>query len=99
MKKSRSFGKGLVAGIVFQGVNLTTERFLETDTEQKNQVETAQLTKETTADSKDTQYCVVSSEVTGSVASVAKTAMPTVVAITSVSIQEIPYYFGFGFSS
>lgn len=90
---------GLVAGIVFQGVNLTTERFLETDTEQKNQVETAQLTKETTADSKDTQNSVVSSEVTGSVASVAKTAMPTVVAITSVSIQEIPYYFGFGFSS
>lgn len=90
---------GLVAGIVFHGVNLTTERFLETDTEQKNQVETAQLTKETTADSKDTQNSVVSSEVTGSVASVAKTAMPTVVAITSVSIQEIPYYFGFGFSS
>lgn len=90
---------GLVAGIVLQGVNLTTERFLETDTEQKNQVETAQLTKETTADSKDTQNSVVSSEVTGSVASVAKTAMPTVVAITSVSIQEIPYYFGFGFSS
>lgn len=90
---------GLVAGIVFQGVNLTTERFLVTDTEQKNQVETAQLTKETTADSKDTQNSVVSSEVTGSVASAAKTAMPTVVAITSVSIQEIPYYFGFGFSS
>lgn len=90
---------GLVAGIVFQGVNLTTERFLVTDTEQKNQVETAQLTKETTADSKDTQNSADSSEVTGSVASVAKTAMPTVVAITSVSIQEIPYYFGFGFSS
>lgn len=90
---------GLVAGIVFQGVNLTTERFLETDTEQKDQVETAQLTKETTADSKDTQNSADSSEVTGSVASVAKTAMPTVVAITSVSIQEIPYYFGFGFSS
>ena len=90
---------GLVAGIVFQGVNLITERFLVTDTEQKNQVETAQLTKETTADSKDTQNSVVSSEVTGSVASVAKTTMPTVVAITSVSIQEIPYYFGFGFSS
>ena len=90
---------GLVAGIVFQGVNLTTERFLATDTEQKDQVETAQLTKETTADSNDTQNSAVSSEITGSVASVAKTAMPTVVAITSVSIQEIPYYFGFGFSS
>ena len=90
---------GLVAGIVFQGVNLTTERFLVTDTEQKDQVETAQLTKETTADSKDTQNSADSSEVTGSVASVAKTAMPTVVAITSVSIQVIPYYFGFGFSS
>ena len=90
---------GLVAGIVFQGVNLTTERFLVTDTEQKDQVETAQLTKETTADSNDTQNSAGSSEAAGSVASVAKTAMPTVVAITSVSIQEIPYYFGFGFSS
>ena len=90
---------GLVAGIVFQGVNLTTERFLATDTEQKDQVETAQLTKETTADSNDTQNSAGSSEAAGSVASVAKTAMPTVVAITSVSIQEIPYYFGFGFSS
>ena len=90
---------GLVAGIVFQGVNLTTERFLVTDTEQKDQVETAQLTKETTADLKDTQNSAGSSEVAGSVASVAKTAMPTVVAITSVSIQEIPYYIGFGFSS
>ena len=90
---------GLVAGIVFQGVNLTTERFLVTDTEQKDQVETAQLTKETTADSKDTQNSAASAETIGSVASVAKTAMPTVVAITSVSIQEIPYYFGFGFSS
>ena len=90
---------GLVAGIVFQGVNLTTERFLVTDTEKEDQVETAQLTKETTADSNDTQNSAVSSEVTGSVTSVAKTAMPTVVAITSVSIQEIPYYFGFGFSS
>ena len=89
---------GLVAGIVFQGVNLTAERFLVTDTEQKDQVETAQLTKETTADSKDTQNSAASAETIGSVASVAKTAMPTVVAITSVSIQEIPYYFGFGFS-
>ena len=35
----------------------------------------------------------------GSVAEVAESAMPEVVAITSVSIQEIPYYFGFGFSS
>ena len=37
---------------------------------------------------------------TGSVSDVAKAAMPTVVAITSVSIQEIPNYFrafGFGY--
>lgn len=33
----------------------------------------------------------------GTVASVAQSAMPSVVAITSVSIQEIPRFFGFGF--
>ncbi len=39
---------------------------------------------------------------TGSVAEVADTAMPTVVAITSVSVQEIPNYFrafGFGYGT
>ena len=73
------------------------------DTVQEDQIDTTQLVDETTSDSGDTQDSAVSTTVseesTGSVACVAKLAMPSVVAITSVSIQEIPYYFGFGFSS
>lgn len=89
---------GLIAGGVFQGVNLAAGRFVVKDTTSQEQVETAQLVEkeETSVDSADTQN---STAAAGSVAVVAKTAMPTVVAITSVSIQEIPYYFGFGFSS
>lgn len=93
---------GLVAGVVFQGVNLAAGRFLKTDTAQEQaeaaQLETARMQEETSTDSGNTQNSTAA-ENTGSVAAVAKTAMPTVVAITSVSIQEIPYYFGFGFSS
>ena len=95
---------GLVAGVVFQGVNMASSIFFGVDdTVQEDQIDTTQLVDETTSDSGDTQDSAVSTTVseesTGSVASVAKLAMPSVVAITSVSIQEIPYYFGFGFSS
>ena len=95
---------GLVAGVVFQGVNLAAgfvTGTTQTDTVQEQQVDTAQLVEQTqtSVDSGDSQDSTASTASTGSVASVAKTAMPTVVAITSVSIQEIPYYFGFGFSS
>lgn len=90
---------GLVAGLVFQGVNLAAGKFVVSDTAQQDQVETAQLVTETSSDTESTQESTAASDNTGSVASVARTAMPTVVAITSVSIQEIPYYFGFGFSS
>lgn len=93
---------GLVAGIVFQGVNIAAGKYLGTDTVQET--DTAQSADENTnvetVQSNTTETTVQSSTQTaGSVASVAKTAMPAVVAITSVSIQEIPYYFGFGFSS
>lgn len=95
---------GLVAGVVFQGVNLAAgfvTGTTQTDTVQEQQVDTAQLVEQTqtSVDSGDSQDSTASTASTASVASVAKTAMPTVVAITSVSIQEIPYYFGFGFSS
>lgn len=92
---------GLVAGCVFQGVNLAAG--LVTDTAQtdtvQEQVDTAQLVTDASTDSGNTDNGTAVTEPAGSVASVAKAAMPTVVAITSVSIQEIPYYFGFGFYS
>ena len=92
---------GLVAGIVFQGVNLAAGFITDTtqtDTVQE-QIDTAQLVTEASADSGTGQEDTAATGTAGSVASVARAAMPTVVAITSVSIQEIPYYFGFGFSS
>lgn len=102
---------GLVAGVVFQGVNYVSDQYLmlnKQDTE--TQVETAQLAVDasTESDTTDTSSEETTAETsgtavqTGSVSEVAETAMPTVVAITSVSVQEIPNYFrafGFGYGS
>lgn len=92
---------GLVAGLVFQGVNLATGKYV-----QENQgvsvgmTETvpdqALDTQETASDHVDIEKIVAQN---GSVAGVAEAALPSVVAITSVSIQEIPdffSYYGFG---
>ena len=105
---------GLVAGIVFQGVNFASEKYLGSDGKD-SQIETAQLAGDSSADGSDSNESegAASSETaasetaaavsqTGSVAEVADTAMPTVVAITSVSVQEIPNYFrafGFGYGT
>ena len=105
---------GLVAGVVFQGVNFASEKYLGSDGKD-SQIETAQLAGDSSADGSDSNESegaasneTVASETaaavsqTGSVAEVADTAMPTVVAITSVSVQEIPNYFrafGFGYGT
>ena len=100
---------GLVAGIVFQGVNIASEKYFGTE-KSDSQVETAQLAVNASTDedsasdiaSEETSTNTVASPATGSVAQVAETAMPTVVAITSVSVQEIPNYFrafGFGYGT
>ena len=105
---------GLVAGPVFQGVNFASEKYLGSDGKD-SQIETAQLAGDSSADGSDSNESegAASSETavsetaaavsqTGSVAEVADTAMPTVVAITSVSVQEIPNYyraFGFGYGT
>lgn len=109
-KESGSFGKkmgatvalavvfGLVAGVVFQGVNIVSRKFLGTENQ------TVLSTTETIPDSSDTASAVTSdADVSalvarsGTVAGVAQAAMPSVVAITSVSIQEIPSFFGYAF--
>ena len=101
---------GLVAGIVFQAVNIVSESYFTTE-QTDNQVATAQLavdaasdnasdisdntSSDSTADADTAENTTVSDTTTagnGSVADVARAAMPTVVAITSVSIQEIPKY-------
>lgn len=98
---------GLVAGVVFQGVNIVSEKYLKTE-EPGTQVETAQLAVNASSDNSSAENSESESDTsstslqTGTVAEVADTAMPTVVAITSVSIQEIPNYFrafGFGYGT
>ena len=103
---------GLVAGVVFQGVNFFAAQYMDTTTaDAEPQIETAQLAVSASSDDAASEGTDSSengtadaaqsvSAQTGSVSDVAKAAMPTVVAITSVSIQEIPNYFrafGFGY--
>lgn len=101
---------GLVAGVVFQGVNFLAAQYMGTTTaDAEPQIETAQLAVSASSDDAASEGTDSSengtadaaqsvSTQTGSVSDVAKAAMPTVVAITSVSIQEIPNYFrAFGF--
>lgn len=91
---------GLVAGVVFQGVNLVADQYLVKGEEEATQVETAQLVDDNSTDETENASTEAGTDTSeeGTVASVAEAAMPTVVAITSVSVQEIPDYFGaFGF--
>ena len=85
---------GLVAGIVFQGVNLVGTKLLGT-AEETVSVGTTELLENAYASSSEANESSFSA---GSVSGVAQAAMPSVVAITSVSIQEIPSLFGFGVS-
>ena len=120
-KKRRSGGKrlvstislavvfGLVAGVVFQGVNYVADQYLMTDVQDtETQIETAQLAVDASTDGSsaddaaETADTSASVSQSGSVTEVAEAAMPTVVAITSVSVQEIPNYFrafGFGYGT
>lgn len=87
---------GLVAGVAFQGVNLAGN-YLFGEEPSNQQVGTVSMTpvedqSETKKDSsKDTKNTVVPVG-TATVADVAKNTMPSVVAITSISVQEIPSY-------
>ena len=105
-KRNSGFGKklaatvslavifGLVAGIVFQAVNLAAEMFFDTSAQTAAPIGTTEILQ----DPEETVSKSTASAGGGSVASVAQTAMPSVVAITSVSVQEIPSFFGFGFN-
>lgn len=83
---------GVTASAVFQVSNFAAERYLGTGT----RTETVQPISRTdvSASEETTLSAENSSGNAGSVAEVAAAAMPSVVAITSVSIQEIPSFFG-----
>ncbi len=83
---------GLVASAVFQGANLLGNKYFHTQEESKPSLQSTPLVPQT--DAAAGSNTSTTAAISGSVASVAKSAMPSVVAITSVSVQEIPNFFG-----
>ncbi len=111
-KKASSFGKktgntitmavvfGLVAGLVFQAVNVVSDKYFKKDSAAsvgaaQTLVASAESDENSQAIEEDTSAKEVADE-KGPVAGVAQAAMPSVVAITSVSMQEIRSFFGYG---
>lgn len=87
---------GLVAGLVFQGVNVVSRRYLGTGQQSQlgmtNTIPDSSTAVQSSAEGENLDNLLAQS---GTVAGVAQAAMPSVVAITSVSIQEIRSFFGF----
>ena len=89
---------GLVAGAVFQGVNIAADKYRDNNSSstQIGKTETVTGTEEST-DGSSTESSVKSIVAeSGPVAGVAQATMSSIVAITSVSVQEIPSFFGYG---
>lgn len=89
---------GLVAGAVFQGVNIAADKFIKDGSStQIEKTETIDGTDNSSEDNSSTDSSVqdIVAE-SGTVAGVAQATMPSIVAITSVSVQEIPSFFGYG---
>lgn len=84
---------GLVAGLVFQGVNVIGSRYLDSGSSSQPQLQSTELVQQTeeASSSGSSSATTVS---TNSVAAVAQSVMPSVVAITSVSVQEVQSFFG-----
>ena len=93
---------GLVAGAVFQGVNIAADKYRDNNSSstQIGKTETVTGTEKSTEDSTDSSSSdsAVKNIVaeSGTVAGVAQATMSSIVAITSVSVQEIPSFFGYG---
>lgn len=92
---------GLVAGVVFQGVNFLAGYIPGLKDNGSAELASVRLFTDENSQSGGSGYVadnlMVSAEQegAGTVAAVASAAMPAVVAITSVSIQEIPTFFGY----
>ena len=89
---------GQVAGAVFQGVNIAADKYRDNNSSstQIGKTETVTGTEEST-DGSSTESSVKSIVAeSGTVAGVAQATMSSIVAITSVSVQEIPSFFGYG---
>ena len=89
---------GLVAGAVFQGVNIAADKYRDNNSSSTQIGKTETLTgTDEGADSSSTDSDIknIVAE-SGTVAGVAQATMSSIVAITSVSVQEIPSFFGYG---
>ena len=86
---------GLVAAVVFQAANLAADRFLNTGKSSVQIKTTDSVDLQETASDDSTADKVLSDSENGTVAAVAQASMPSVVAITTVSVQEIPSFFGY----
>lgn len=86
---------GLVAAVVFQAANFAADRFLNTDKSSVQIKTTDSVDLQETASDDSTADKVLSDSENGTVAAVAQASMPSVVAITTVSVQEIPSFFGY----
>ena len=88
---------GLVAGAVFQGVNIVADKYKGNDSSTTiGKTETVTGTEDSTGSSSaDSTVKDIVAE-SGTVAGVAQATMSSIVAITSVSVQEIPSFFGYG---
>jgi len=86
---------GLVAAVVFQAANFAADRFLNTGKSSVQIKTTDSVDLQETASDDSTADKVLSDSENGTVAAVAQASMPSVVAIITVSVQEIPSFFGY----
>lgn len=86
---------GLVAAVVFQAANFAADRFLNTGKSSVQIKTTDSVDLQETAPDDSTADKVLSDSENGTVAAVAQASMSSVVAITTVSVQEIPSFFGY----
>lgn len=86
---------GLVAAVAFQAANFAADRFLNTGKSSVQIKTTDSVDLQETASDDSTADKVLSDSENGTVAAVAQASMPSVVAITTVSVQEIPSFFGY----
>ena len=89
---------GLVASVVFQALNFTADKYFKTKTgtTQIGTTESVFLQEASSQESESDQTAADTASGNGTVADVAQASMPSVVAITTVSVQEIPSFFGYG---
>ena len=89
---------GLVASVVFQALNFTADKDLKTKTgtTQIGTTESVFLQEASSQESESDQTAADTASGNGTVVAVAQASMPSVVAITTVSVQEIPSFFGYG---